>query len=140
MASCTTNCVVSMTKVLHESFGIVKGLMTTLHACTKDQICRRAWHRGLGCPLAVLITMASSNQIIDRYDNEWGLLPPARRPDRARLSCRAAERDIHTAHLGRRRAEASDPDAAACSQRWMIGVCEAYPDAALGAFAPPLIP
>ena len=36
-ASCTTNCLVPMVKVLHESFGIVKGLMTTIHAYTNDQ-------------------------------------------------------------------------------------------------------
>ncbi|WP_111765710.1 type I glyceraldehyde-3-phosphate dehydrogenase [Nakamurella deserti] len=37
-ASCTTNCVAPMAKVLNESFGIVKGLMTTIHAYTNDQV------------------------------------------------------------------------------------------------------
>ena len=37
-ASCTTNCVAPMAKVLHESFGIVRGLMTTIHAYTNDQV------------------------------------------------------------------------------------------------------
>ena len=37
-ASCTTNCVAPMAKVLLESFGIVKGLMTTIHAYTNDQV------------------------------------------------------------------------------------------------------
>ena len=36
-ASCTTNCVAPMAKVLLENFGIVKGLMTTIHAYTQDQ-------------------------------------------------------------------------------------------------------
>ncbi|MFI6683428.1 type I glyceraldehyde-3-phosphate dehydrogenase [Streptomyces sp. NPDC050485] len=36
-ASCTTNCVAPMAKVLDESFGIVKGFMTTVHAYTNDQ-------------------------------------------------------------------------------------------------------
>ncbi|NDD66582.1 type I glyceraldehyde-3-phosphate dehydrogenase [bacterium] len=36
-ASCTTNCLAPIAKVLHESFGIVKGLMTTVHAVTNDQ-------------------------------------------------------------------------------------------------------
>ncbi len=36
-ASCTTNCLAPLAKVLHESFGIVKGLMTTVHAYTNDQ-------------------------------------------------------------------------------------------------------
>jgi len=36
-ASCTTNCLAPVAKVLHESFGIVEGLMTTVHAYTNDQ-------------------------------------------------------------------------------------------------------
>ena len=36
-ASCTTNCLAPMAKVLNEEFGIVKGLMTTVHAYTQDQ-------------------------------------------------------------------------------------------------------
>lgn len=36
-ASCTTNCLAPMAKVIHEEFGIVKGLMTTIHAYTNDQ-------------------------------------------------------------------------------------------------------
>ncbi|HVS08658.1 MAG TPA: type I glyceraldehyde-3-phosphate dehydrogenase [Planctomycetota bacterium] len=36
-ASCTTNCVAPMAKVLHDAFGIVHGLMTTVHAYTNDQ-------------------------------------------------------------------------------------------------------
>ncbi|WP_299536367.1 type I glyceraldehyde-3-phosphate dehydrogenase [uncultured Streptomyces sp.] len=36
-ASCTTNCVAPMAKVLDENFGLVKGLMTTVHAYTNDQ-------------------------------------------------------------------------------------------------------
>ena len=36
-ASCTTNCLAPVAKVLHENFGIEKGLMTTIHAYTNDQ-------------------------------------------------------------------------------------------------------
>jgi glyceraldehyde 3-phosphate dehydrogenase len=36
-ASCTTNCLAPMAKVLHDSFGIVKGVMNTIHAYTNDQ-------------------------------------------------------------------------------------------------------
>jgi len=36
-ASCTTNCLAPMAMVLHESFGLVEGLMTTIHAYTNDQ-------------------------------------------------------------------------------------------------------
>ena len=37
-ASCTTNCLAPMAKVLHENFGIVRGFMTTVHAYTNDQV------------------------------------------------------------------------------------------------------
>lgn len=37
-ASCTTNCLAPLAKVLHDSFGIEKGLMTTVHAYTNDQV------------------------------------------------------------------------------------------------------
>ncbi|MGX1267554.1 type I glyceraldehyde-3-phosphate dehydrogenase [Streptomyces phaeoluteigriseus] len=37
-ASCTTNCVAPMVKVLDEHFGVVKGLMTTIHGYTNDQV------------------------------------------------------------------------------------------------------
>jgi glyceraldehyde 3-phosphate dehydrogenase len=36
-ASCTTNCLAPLAKVLHDTFGIEKGLMTTVHAYTNDQ-------------------------------------------------------------------------------------------------------
>ena len=36
-ASCTTNCLAPMVKVLDENFGLVEGLMTTVHAYTNDQ-------------------------------------------------------------------------------------------------------
>jgi len=36
-ASCTTNCLAPMTKVIHENFGIVHGLMNTIHSYTNDQ-------------------------------------------------------------------------------------------------------
>jgi len=37
-ASCTTNCLAPLTKVIHEKFGIVEGLMTTIHAMTATQL------------------------------------------------------------------------------------------------------
>merc|ERR1712060_137139 len=37
-ASCTTNCLAPLTKVIHEKFGIVEGLMTTVHAMTATQL------------------------------------------------------------------------------------------------------
>jgi glyceraldehyde 3-phosphate dehydrogenase len=46
-ASCTTNCVAPMAKVLLDSFGIVKGLMTTIHAYTSDQVLQDFPHKDL---------------------------------------------------------------------------------------------
>ncbi|MDA8319040.1 MAG: type I glyceraldehyde-3-phosphate dehydrogenase [Actinomycetota bacterium] len=46
-ASCTTNCVAPLAKVLLDSFGIVKGLMTTVHAYTNDQVILDFAHKDL---------------------------------------------------------------------------------------------
>ena len=46
-ASCTTNCVAPLAKVLHDSFGIVKGFMTTIHAYTNDQVILDFPHKDL---------------------------------------------------------------------------------------------
>ena len=46
-ASCTTNCLGPMAKALHDEFGIVTGLMTTIHAYTQDQNLQDAPHSDL---------------------------------------------------------------------------------------------
>ena len=46
-ASCTTNCVVPMVKVLHDWFGLVQGFMTTIHAYTGDQMLLDGPHKDL---------------------------------------------------------------------------------------------
>jgi len=46
-ASCTTNCVAPLAKVLLDSFGIVRGLMTTVHAYTNDQVILDFAHKDL---------------------------------------------------------------------------------------------
>ena len=46
-ASCTTNCVAPMVKVLHEAFGVERGLMTTVHAYTGDQMLLDGPHKDL---------------------------------------------------------------------------------------------
>ena len=47
LASCTTNCVTPVVKVLHENFGILRGLMSTAHAYTNDQRILDLPHRDL---------------------------------------------------------------------------------------------
>ncbi len=46
-ASCTTNCLAPLAKVLHESVGIEHGLMTTIHAYTNDQVLTDVYHSDL---------------------------------------------------------------------------------------------
>jgi len=45
--SCTTNCIAPVVKVLHQNFGIVHGLMTTVHSYTNDQKILDVFHRDL---------------------------------------------------------------------------------------------
>ncbi|MHA6204631.1 type I glyceraldehyde-3-phosphate dehydrogenase [Dyella soli] len=46
-ASCTTNCLAPLAKVLHNKIGIVRGLMTTIHAYTNDQVLTDVYHSDL---------------------------------------------------------------------------------------------
>ena len=46
-ASCTTNCLAPVAKVLHEKIGIVNGLMTTVHSYTNDQVLTDVYHEDL---------------------------------------------------------------------------------------------
>ena len=46
-ASCTTNCIAPVVKVLHDNFGIEKGFMTTIHAYTNDQVILDTVHKDL---------------------------------------------------------------------------------------------
>src|SRR5512139_2528067 len=46
-ASCTTNCLAPIAKVLHETVGLVRGIMTTVHAYTNDQVLTDVYHSDL---------------------------------------------------------------------------------------------
>jgi glyceraldehyde 3-phosphate dehydrogenase len=46
-ASCTTNGIAPVIKVLHENFGVVKGLMTTIHSYTNDQVVLDTYHKDI---------------------------------------------------------------------------------------------
>ena len=56
-ASCTTNCLAPVAKVLHESFGIVNGLMTTVHSYTNDQALLDGPHKDLRRARAAALSM-----------------------------------------------------------------------------------
>ncbi|MDP4015267.1 MAG: type I glyceraldehyde-3-phosphate dehydrogenase [Candidatus Nanopelagicales bacterium] len=57
MASCTTNCLAPMAKVLLDNFGIERGLMTTIHAYTNDQVILDAPHKDLRRARAAALSM-----------------------------------------------------------------------------------
>jgi len=56
-ASCTTNCLAPITKVLNDSFGIIEGLMTTIHAYTNDQVTHDFPHSDLRRARAAALNM-----------------------------------------------------------------------------------
>jgi glyceraldehyde 3-phosphate dehydrogenase len=56
-ASCTTNCLAPVAKVLHETFGLEKGLMTTIHAYTADQRLQDMPHKDLRRARAAAINL-----------------------------------------------------------------------------------
>jgi glyceraldehyde-3-phosphate dehydrogenase (NAD(P)) len=60
-ASCTTNCLAPIAKVLHEKFGIIKGTMTTTHSYTGDQRLLDASHRDLRRARAAAINIVPTS-------------------------------------------------------------------------------
>ena len=56
-ASCTTNCLAPVAKVLHESFGIITGIMTTIHSYTNDQRILDLPHKDLRRARAAALSM-----------------------------------------------------------------------------------
>mgnify|MGYP000108936881 CR=1 FL=1 len=68
MASCTTNCLAPMVKVLKESFGLKRGFMTTCHAYTNDQrlldLPHKKWRRGRAACLSIIPTTTGAATVI----------------------------------------------------------------------------
>jgi glyceraldehyde-3-phosphate dehydrogenase (NAD(P)) len=60
-ASCTTNCLAPIAKVIHENFGIIKGTMTTTHSYTGDQRLLDASHRDLRRARAAAINIVPTS-------------------------------------------------------------------------------
>ena len=72
-ASCTTNCLAPVLKVLNDNFGIVKGYMTTIHAYTNDQVTLDVAHkkgissrRGRGCAANIVPTSTGAASAIGK--------------------------------------------------------------------------
>ncbi|MDI6729828.1 MAG: type I glyceraldehyde-3-phosphate dehydrogenase [Thermodesulfovibrionales bacterium] len=59
-ASCTTNCLAPIAKVLHKEFGIIRGLMTTVHSYTNDQRILDLPHKDLRRARAAAVSMIPS--------------------------------------------------------------------------------
>lgn len=68
-ASCTTNCLAPVAKVLNDTFGIVKGLMTTIHAYTNDQqlldMPHRDMRRGRAANLSIIPTTTGAAKAVE---------------------------------------------------------------------------
>lgn len=60
-ASCTTNCLAPVVKVLHENFGVVSGIMTTVHSYTNDQVILDFPHKDLRRARAAAINLIPSS-------------------------------------------------------------------------------
>ena len=60
-ASCTTNCLAPMAKALHDEFGLVKGLMTTIHAYTADQNLQDNIHKDMRRARAAAINIVPTS-------------------------------------------------------------------------------
>jgi len=60
-ASCTTNCLAPVVKVLHDTFGIATGIMTTIHSYTNDQVVLDAPHKDLRRARAAALSMIPSS-------------------------------------------------------------------------------
>ncbi|MGH7987021.1 MAG: type I glyceraldehyde-3-phosphate dehydrogenase [Candidatus Binataceae bacterium] len=60
-ASCTTNCLAPIAKVMHENFGIVHGLMTTVHGYTQDQMLQDGPHKDLRRARAAAVSMVPTS-------------------------------------------------------------------------------
>lgn len=69
-ASCTTNCLAPMAKILHDNFGIVEGLMTTTHAYTNDQrladVPHKDWRRGRAAAENIIPTTTGAARAVGK--------------------------------------------------------------------------
>ena len=67
-ASCTTNCLAPVAKVLHEKFGITQGIMTTIHSYTNDQeildLPHKDLRRGRAAALSMIPTSTGAAQAV----------------------------------------------------------------------------
>ena len=68
-ASCTTNCLAPLAKVIHENFGIVEGLMTTVHATTATQLTvdgssKKDWRGGRSALINIILSSTGAAKMV----------------------------------------------------------------------------
>ena len=112
-ASCTTNCLAPMAKVLNDEFGIVKGLMTTIHAYTQDQNLQDGPHKDLRRARAAALNIVPTStgaakaiglvlpELKGKLDGFALRVPDAHRlghrPDRSRLGRETTVEEVNAA-------------------------------------------
>jgi glyceraldehyde 3-phosphate dehydrogenase len=102
-ASCTTNCVAPMVKVLNDAFGVVRGYLTTVHAYTNDQVLldspHKDRHRGRSAAVNIIPTSTGAARAIGLVLPELAgrldgvaLRVPVENGSMSDLTCQLAER------------------------------------------------
>jgi len=95
-ASCTTNCLAPIAKVLHEAFGIKAGLMTTVHSYTNDQVILDFPHKDLRRARAAALSMIPSSTGAAKA---IGLVLPALKGKLSGISIRVPTPDVSIVDL-----------------------------------------
>ncbi len=94
-ASCTTNCLAPVVKVLNDTFGIASGIMTTIHSYTNDQVILDTPHKDLRRARAAALSH-------DSVEHRRRQGPQARHPRDGRQARRLRHPRPHPQRLGRR--------------------------------------
>ena len=125
-ASCTTNCLGPLAKVLNDEFGIVKGLMTTIHAYTQDQNLQDGPHKDLRRARAAALNIVPTSTgaakaiglVLPELKGKLDGIRPARadpngfvhRPDRRAVQVGDRRGDQHGVQGGGRRSAQGHPE------------------------------
>jgi glyceraldehyde 3-phosphate dehydrogenase len=107
-ASCTTNCLGPVAKVLHEEYGIVAGWMTTIHAYTNDQVTLDFPHKDLRRARAAAISMIPTSTGAARA---IGLVMPELKGKLDGYAMRVPTSDVSVVDLSVKLAKSTDADA-----------------------------